>query len=148
MKIENSYNKNKSFLSIKQSKSSKLSDNIYAKLKKYLNDKKLISKINQSHLAIVERLKDDLFSENKEKKKIKFKNTENNLKEIELLEYDNLLKFLVHRYRYDIYPQTLESDDYPPYLQIEPTSFCNYRCVFCFQSNPNFSKEKMVLWDI
>ena len=34
-------NKNKSFLSIKQSKSSKLSDNIYANLKKCLNDKKL-----------------------------------------------------------------------------------------------------------
>ena len=139
---KNSYNKNKSFLSIKQSKSSKLSDNIYAKLKKCLNDKKLISQINQSHLPIIERLKDDLFSEDSENKQIKFKITENNLKEIELLEYENLLKFLVHRYRYDIYPQTLESDDYPPYLQIEPTSFCNYRCVFCFQSNPNFSKRK------
>ena len=109
MKIEkNSYNKNKSFLSIKQSKSSKLSDNIYAKLKKCLNDKKLISQINQSHLPIIERLKDDLFSEDSENKQIKFKITENNLKEIELLEYENLLKFLVHRYRYDIYPQTLE----------------------------------------
>ena len=107
MKIEkNSYNKNKSFLSIKQSKSSKLSDNIYAKLKKCLNDKKLISQINQSHLPIIERLKDDLFSEDSENKQIKFKITENNLKEIELLEYENLLKFLVHRYRYDIYPQT------------------------------------------
>ncbi len=143
MKIEkNSYNKNKSFLSIKQSKLSKLNDNIYAQLKKCLNDKKLISKINQSHLPIIEKLKDDLFPEDLENKQIKFKITENNLKEIELLEYDNLLKFLVHRYRYDIYPQTLEFDDYPPYLQIEPTSFCNYRCVFCFQSNPNFSKRK------
>ena len=95
MKIEkNSYNKNKSFLSIKQSKSSKLSDNIYAKLKKCLNDKKLISQINQSHLPIIERLKDDLFSEDSENKQIKFKLTENNLKEIELLEYDNLLNFL------------------------------------------------------
>ena len=74
MKIEkNSYNKNKSFLSIKQSKSSKLSDNIYAKLKKCLNDKKLISQINQSHLPIIERLKDDLFSEDSENKQIKFK---------------------------------------------------------------------------
>ena len=32
-------------------------------------------------------------------------------------------------------------DDYPPYLQIEPTSFCNYRCVFCFQTNKDFTKR-------
>ena len=55
---------------------------------------KLISQINQSHLPIIERLKDDLFSEDSENKQIKFKITENNLKEIELLEYENLLKFL------------------------------------------------------
>ena len=32
-------------------------------------------------------------------------------------------------------------DDYPPYLQIEPTSMCNYRCVFCFQTNKDFTKK-------
>lgn len=58
------------------------------------------------------------------------------------MEYEDLLRFLIHRYRYEIYPQTLERDDYPPYLQIEPTSFCNFRCVFCFQSNPSFSGKK------
>ena len=143
MKIEKEiYNKRESFYRIKQSKSFKIDDNIYVQVKKSLNDKKLISKINQNHLPIIQKLKKDLFSENTENKQIKFKITENILKEIELLDYNNLLKFLVHRYRYDIYPQTFEFDDYPPYLQIEPTSFCNYRCVFCYQSNQNFSQKK------
>ena len=31
-----------------------------------------------------------------------------------------------------IYPQTRTLDNFPPYLQIEPTSICNFRCVFCF----------------
>ena len=26
-------------------------------------------------------------------------------------------------------------DDYPPCIQIEPTSFCNFRCIMCYQSD-------------
>jgi hypothetical protein len=44
-----------------------------------------------------------------------------------------LPRFLYYRYRYDVFPQTKEVDDYPPCVQIEPTSICNYRCVFCYQ---------------
>ena len=67
--------------------------------------------------------------------------TPNILKEIEIIQYKDKLRYLVHRYRYDIYPLINKIDSFPPYLQIEPTSFCNYRCVFCFQSNPAFSKR-------
>ena len=58
--------------------------------------------------------------------------------EMALLTDSELPDFLYHRYRYDVFPQTHELDDHPPYIQIEPTSICNYRCVFCFQSNEAF----------
>lgn len=62
--------------------------------------------------------------------------------EISLLEDKEIPKFLFHRYRYDQYPILKKIDDYPPYLQIEPSSICNYRCVFCYQTDKSFSDPK------
>jgi radical SAM protein with 4Fe4S-binding SPASM domain len=142
IKSEINYNKNKSFLRFEQGKSGQTK--IKKLVKKALNDYELASKIEQKHVYLIKILKEDLLSNDEtfSKNSVKFKITPNVEKEIELLDYKDLLKFLVHRYRYEIYPQNLQRDDYPPYLQIEPTSFCNYRCVFCFQSNPNFSGKK------
>lgn len=44
-------------------------------------------------------------------------------------------RYLYHRYRYDIWPRQHHLDETPPYLQIEPVSYCNYRCVFCYQTD-------------
>ena len=52
--------------------------------------------------------------------------------EMILLSDGELPRYLFHRYRYEVFPKTHRLDDYPPYLQIEPTSICNYRCVFCY----------------
>lgn len=59
--------------------------------------------------------------------------------EIALLHDAELPRYLVHRYRYEVFPQQHTADDYPPYLQIEPSSICNYRCVFCFETDPTFT---------
>ena len=75
------------------------------------------------------------------KKGPRFKLTPNVVKEIQTLEDFNIPKYLVHRYRYEIYPQLKIFDDFPPYLQIEPTSICNYRCVFCYQTDNEFNKR-------
>jgi radical SAM protein with 4Fe4S-binding SPASM domain len=32
-------------------------------------------------------------------------------------------------------------DDFPPCLQIEPASICNYRCLFCYQVDEEFTKK-------
>ncbi|MBF0290070.1 MAG: SPASM domain-containing protein [SAR324 cluster bacterium] len=61
--------------------------------------------------------------------------------EMERLGDDQLIRYLFHRYRYDIYPLIHISDDYPPYINIEPSSFCNYRCVFCYHSDPTFHRK-------
>lgn len=59
--------------------------------------------------------------------------------EIERLEEDEFARYLHYRYRYDVYPAARLLDDFPPCVQIEPTSTCNYRCVFCYQIDPVFS---------
>ena len=46
------------------------------------------------------------------------------------------------RYKYEIFPQKKILDDYPPLLQIEPSSICNYRCVFCFETDKTFTNKK------
>ena len=73
--------------------------------------------------------------------KLKFKLTSNVIKEIQTIDEKKIPLYLVHRYRYELYPQRKKFDDYPPYLQIEPTSICNYRCVFCYQTDNKFNKK-------
>ena len=62
--------------------------------------------------------------------------------EMRLISDTDIPKYLFHRYRYEIFPQLRKLDDYPPYLQIEPSSICNYRCVFCYQTDQGFSEKK------
>lgn len=47
-----------------------------------------------------------------------------------------LIDFALARHRYVFNPINYSLDDAPPYLQLELSSSCNYRCVFCFQSDP------------
>lgn len=50
-------------------------------------------------------------------------------------------RYIFHRYRYDVYPRQRKLENYPPYLQIEPSSICNYRCVFCYQVDQEFTDK-------
>ena len=52
----------------------------------------------------------------------KFTLKPNVVKEIQSINLSQIPKYLVHRYRYEIHPQIRISDDFPTYLQIEPTS--------------------------
>jgi len=53
----------------------------------------------------------------------------------------DLKRYIEHRYRYDVFPAVRELDAFPPYVQIEPTSVCNFRCVFCYQTDESFSSR-------
>lgn len=53
-----------------------------------------------------------------------------------------LPRYLHYRYRYETYPDRKVLDDAPPCLQIEPTSICNFRCVFCYQTDAEFTGKK------
>jgi radical SAM protein with 4Fe4S-binding SPASM domain len=63
------------------------------------------------------------------------------LEEINRLSDAALPRYLFYRYRYEAFPQRKILDDFPPCLQIEPTSICNYRCVFCYQIDEDFTKK-------
>ena len=65
----------------------------------------------------------------------------------ELGEFSNIkeadaFRYLVYRYKYNLYPVLKIVYEYPPCVQIEPVSVCNFRCVFCYQSDESFSKKK------
>ena len=114
--------------------------NFLDNLQLHLNDKKNSLNLSQNKIQILEYIKKDLF-ESGTKKRPKFKLTPNVVKEIESLNIADIPRYLVHRYRYEIYPQLKIFDDFPPYLQIEPTSICNYRCIFCYQTDNEFNKR-------
>lgn len=62
----------------------------------------------------------------------------------ELVEFESihdweLFRYIIYRYKYNKYPELKIYDDYPPCLQIEPASVCNFKCVFCYQADRSFS---------
>jgi len=64
----------------------------------------------------------------------------------ELIEIENIhdwevFRYLIYRYKYNIYPKLKIIDDHPPSVQIEVSSVCNFRCVFCYQADKTFSKK-------
>ena len=71
-----------------------------------------------------------------------FKLKDNTIAELKSINEEDYLEYLFHRYRYEIFPQKKEVDDYPPCLQIEPSSICNFRCIFCFETDKLYSEKK------
>ena len=61
------------------------------------------------------------------------------VEEINRLPDELLPRYLWYRYRYEAWPERKVLDQFPPCLQIEPTSVCNYRCVFCYQTDRHFT---------
>jgi MoaA/NifB/PqqE/SkfB family radical SAM enzyme len=53
-----------------------------------------------------------------------------------------LLRYFIYRYKYKTYPVNKVTDQYPPCVQIEPTSVCNFRCIMCYQKDKSFSDKK------
>jgi radical SAM protein with 4Fe4S-binding SPASM domain len=110
------------------------------KLKKIIDEEIVKKDLSKHEKKIFSHILDDLYKD-KINNNIKFSLSPNVIKEIQTLEKEHIINYLIHRYRYEIYPQLRIKDDYPPYLQIEPTSICNYRCVFCYQTDNTFNKR-------
>ena len=109
-------------------------------LKRILDNEINRNSFSKNEKKIFDQVLIDLFNPPK-KNYIKFSLTTNVIKEIQTLKVEQIINYLIHRYRYEIYPQSKILDDYPPYLQIEPTSICNYRCVFCFETDKSFTNK-------
>ena len=52
------------------------------------------------------------------------------------------LNYLIYRYKYNFFLKEKILETYPPCVQIEPASVCNFRCIMCYQSDKNFSNSK------
>ena len=64
------------------------------------------------------------------------------LVEVDGIHDSELFRYLVYRYKYNMYPILKIVDDYPPCVQIEPSSICNFKCVFCYQADLSFNNKK------
>ena len=133
------YKKYDSFVGFKLKEKYNQNDFI-SNIKLILENSKNLKNLNKYDLEILNYVKKDLFFSGTNNRP-KFKIKPNVAKEIQTLNSNQIPKYLVHRYRYEIHPQIRITDDYPPYLQIEPTSICNYRCVFCYQTDNTFNKR-------
>jgi uncharacterized radical SAM superfamily Fe-S cluster-containing enzyme len=134
------YEKHNSFVEIRH----QTKDQLAVSMKRIteLSEKEdCIKNMSEPHRHIFDQLCTDLFSPKTENDRPCFSLSPNVIGEIATVTDADLPRYLVHRYRYEIYPQNRILDAYPPYLQIEPTSICNFRCVFCFETDPTFSDK-------
>ncbi len=88
---------------------------------------------------IINAINIDLFFS--EDKKI-FTLDDNIIEEIYRLDDKDLYDYLKYRYSYQVFPKKKILSQYPPTIQIETTSICNYRCIFCYQTDLKFSNKK------
>ena len=117
------YKKHNSFINLKVKKS--LDTKIFLNsLKVILDDKRNLINLNTDDFKIVDHIK-KYFYFSGTKGKPKFVLSPNVIKEIQSINLKEIPKYLIHRYRYEIYPQLRITDDFPPYLQIEPTRLRN-----------------------
>lgn len=134
------YEKHNSFVEIRHQNNDLLA--VSMKRIAELSDKEdCLKNLSEPHRPIFDQLCKDLLSPTPENNRPCFSLSPNVVEEIATVSDADLPRYLVHRYRYEIYPQNRILDAYPPYLQIEPTSICNFRCVFCFETDPTFSDK-------
>tara|TARA_B100000686_G_scaffold163963_1_gene171567 strand:- start:1162 stop:2316 length:1155 start_codon:yes stop_codon:yes gene_type:complete len=134
----NTYNKQNSLLDIRPYKTLK---DIVPRIRN------LESRLNSLPLSkykkkIIQSACSDLLNETSLERAITpFRLFSYNLNEINKLEDSDLPRYLFYRYRYDMFPKRRQLDDFPPCLQIEPASICNYRCLFCYQIDEEFTRK-------
>jgi radical SAM protein with 4Fe4S-binding SPASM domain len=134
------YQKQNSFFDIRKNEKTTL-DEILARLAGIRGDYDLIGKISEDHQKIFEKVCRDLLDSESSKNQPHFSLSPHVIDEIATYSDQDLPLYLAHRYRYEVYPQLKILDQYPPYLQIEPASICNFRCVFCFETDPIFTDK-------
>lgn len=142
MKTNKIYSKHNSFSQIYSSKAV-FFEKIKKKILTLISEEKSLNNFSDYEKNILTKVRIDLLEQKdlKSHQSMKFSIKENILDEIIVLNSQNLLKYLIHRYQYEIFPQEKVITEYPPLLQIEPSSFCNYRCVFCFMTDNTFNKK-------
>ena len=135
------YKKHDSFFALKHKKDIKI-NYIIDRIIRISKDISIVEKLSLESQKILTNVIKDLLDNTESSSKTKFSLKSNVIAETNTIADSDLPRYIVHRYRYEIFPQTKTIDNFPPYLQIEPTSICNYRCVFCFETDETFTNKK------
>jgi MoaA/NifB/PqqE/SkfB family radical SAM enzyme len=135
------YKKHNSFVGLYNANKDILHDAL-KRLKTIRTDANRYIGIDPSQHWILDQALSDILASASNKKAVSLKLTPHVAGEITSYSDDSALpRYLVHRYRYEIFPQTKTLEGFPPYLQLEPSSICNFRCVFCYQVDKSFSHK-------
>ncbi len=131
------YKKSNSFSEFRSNESReliKIKENIINALISFLKKKE--NEINIKKKSIINEIIRELKTEKN------FELFPNVIEEIKKIKSDeDLVQYIINRFKYDVYPSIKELDDYPPNVQIEITSICNFRCIFCYQTDNEFNKR-------
>ena len=108
-----------------------------------LKNSEIFSNLKANEVNVIENY---LNSYEKKIKNIKFDKEDfflegQDILKISKINDEDLLRFLLYKYKYTVYPTLFKVDNYPPNIQIEPTSICNFRCVMCYQADKSFSNK-------
>ena len=95
-------------------------------------DRKILEEIIKNH-------KDFLIDKKTQEGKFLINDMEVN--ELKKIEEKNFSRYLLYRYKYRFFSKEKKVDDFPPCIQVEPTSICNFRCIMCYQSDKTFSNK-------
>lgn len=133
------YHKHNSFVELRYRQEG-LQEKVLTRIKALHDDLQCTDNRSGSFHKVLNRALQDILSHDEHGRPC-LRLTPNVNEEINNCTDSELPRYLVHRYRYELYPQLGELDDYPPYLQIEPSSICNYRCVFCYESDHTFTRR-------
>jgi len=110
---------------------------ILKNLRRHYDDVKMLSSKDPFRQVLY-----DLFDESSDEVLDKFCLRDHVVEEMARLPESQYQRYLRYRYAYEINPVIHKVTKFPPLVQIEPTSICNYRCVFCYQTDPKLSNKK------
>ena len=54
---------------------------------------------------------------------------------------NDIVRYTIYRYKFNVYPKIKKITNYPPVMQLELSSKCNLRCVMCYQHDKSFSSN-------
>ena len=61
--------------------------------------------------------------------------------EFSVIPREQIARYINYRYKYNLYSNLKIIDKYPPCVQLEIASICNFRCIMCYQVDKNFSSK-------
>jgi radical SAM protein with 4Fe4S-binding SPASM domain len=134
------YQKQNSFFEIRHKQKTTLAETL-TRVATIRRRDDLIGAMSEEHRQLFHKACKDLLDFDTSNSPSNFSLSPNVIEEMATYSDSDLPRYLAHRYRYEVHPQLKILDQYPPYLQIEPTSVCNFRCVFCFETDPTFTDK-------